>query len=202
MTPITIVKVGGSLYDLPDLGPRLDRWLRQQTGEQIILIPGGGDTADAVRGFHRTHGIDEECCHWLALRALSLNAHFLEGLLALASGRRAAEVVEDLSECSAAWEAGRTPVLDLHAFALADEGRPGCLPYRWTVTSDALAARVAAVAGARRLVLLKSVAIPASMDWNEAGKQGYVDAAFASVVREAPGLDVRAVNFRRDGARV
>jgi 5-(aminomethyl)-3-furanmethanol phosphate kinase len=190
MTPITVVKVGGSLYDIPDLGPRLNRWLREQAGERIILIPGGGDTADVVRGFHRTHGVSEERCHWLALRALSLNAHFLEGLLA------GGGVVEDLRECPTAWEAGRTPVLDLFAFALADEGRPGCLPYTWTVTSDALAARVAAVAGARRLVLLKSVAIPAGMDWDEAGKRGHVDPAFASVVRQAPGLEVRAVNFR------
>jgi aspartokinase-like uncharacterized kinase len=196
MTAITVVKVGGSLYDLSDLGPRLDRWLREQAGERIILIPGGGNTADVVRGFHRTHGVDEERCHWLALRALSLNAHFLEGLLALASGgRQVAEVVEDLSECPAAWEANRTPVLDLFAFALADEGHPGCLPHRWTVTSDALAARVAAVAGARRLVLLKSIAIPAGMAWADAARRGHVDEAFAGVVREE-GLDVRAVNFR------
>jgi aspartokinase-like uncharacterized kinase len=190
MTPITIVKVGGSLYDLPDLGPRLDRWLGEQAGERIILIPGGGDTADVVRGFHRTHGVDEERCHWLALRALSLNARFLEGLLA------GGAVVEDLEECPVAWEAGRTPVLDLFPFALADEGRPGCLPHSWTVTSDALAARAAVVAGARRLVLLKSVAIPAEMNWAEAARLGHVDEAFPGMVQEATGLEVQAVFFR------
>ncbi len=190
MTPLTVVKVGGSLYDLPDLGPRLGRWLREQAGERTILIPGGGDTADVVRGFHRTHGVGEERCHWLALRALSLNAHFLQGLVA------GGMVVEDLGECSAAWEAGRTPVLDLFAFAVADEDRVGCLPHSWTVTSDALAARVAAVAGARKLVLLKSIAIPAGMAWPEAARLGYVDGAFAGVVREAAGLEVRAIRFR------
>jgi 5-(aminomethyl)-3-furanmethanol phosphate kinase len=197
MTSITIVKVGGSLYDIPDLGPRLDRWLLEQAGERIILIPGGGYTADVVRGFHRTHGVGEERCHWLALRALSLNAHFLEGLLAQASGgRQAAEVVEDPGECPAAWQVGRTPVLDLFTFALADEVRPGCLPHSWTVTSDALAARAAAVAGAGRLVLLKSVTIPADMGWAEAARLGYVDEAFPGVVQGAAALEVRAVNFR------
>jgi aspartokinase-like uncharacterized kinase len=190
MTPITVVKVGGSLYDLPDLGPRLDRWLREQAGERFLLVPGGGATADVVRGFHRTHEVDEERCHWLALRALSLNAHFIEGLLA------GGIVVEDLGECPAAWEAGQTPVLDLHPFALADEGRPGCLPHCWTVTSDSLAARVAVVAGARRLVLLKSITIPAEMGWDEAARLGYVDGTFARVVWEAKGLEVRAILFR------
>ncbi len=197
MTPLTIVKVGGSLYDLPDLGPRLGRWLREQAGERVVLVPGGGDTADVVRGFHRTHGVGEELCHWLALRALSLNAHFLAGLLELASGgRQAAEVIEDLGACPAVWQAGRTPVLDLFAFALADEGRPGWLPHRWTVTSDSLAARVAVVAGARRLILLKSVAIPPEMGWAEAARRGHVDEAFPGVVQEAA-LEVRAILFRQ-----
>jgi aspartokinase-like uncharacterized kinase len=190
MTPITVVKVGGSLYDLPDFGPRLVRWLGQKTGERLLLIPGGGETADVVRGFHRTHGVSEERCHWLALRALSLNAHFLEGLLPRGV------VVEDLGGCPATWNSGQTPVLDLYPFALADEGRPGCLPHSWTVTSDALAARVAAVAGARTLVLLKSITIPKGMDWDEAGRQGHVDLAFAGAVRMTSALEVRAINFR------
>lgn len=190
MKPGTIVKVGGSLYDLPDLGSRLDHWLGQQAGERLLLVPGGGDTADVVRGFHRTHGVSEERCHWLALRALSLNAHFLEGLLARGV------VVEDLRACQAVWDSKQIPILYLHCFALADEGRPGCLPHRWTVTSDALAARVAAVTGARTLVLLKSITIPAGMSWEEAGRLGHVDPAFAGAVEAAPGLEVRAVNFR------
>jgi aspartokinase-like uncharacterized kinase len=193
MTLITAVKVGGSLYDLPDLGPRLDRWLRDHTGERLLLVPGGGKTADAVRDFHHTHGVSEERCHWLALRALSLNAHFLEGLLTRGV------VVKDVRDCQAAWDSGRTPVLNLFSFALSDEGRPGRLPHSWMVTSDALAARVAAVAGAGKLVLLKSVDIAAGMSWEEAGRQGFVDRAFAAVVREAPGLQVRAVNFRAGG---
>lgn len=187
---LTVVKVGGSLYDLPDLRLLLNRWLREFAGEQVLLIPGGGATADAVRGFHRTHGVNEERCHWLALRALSLNAHFLEGLL------ESGMVVEQLDECAAEWEAGRVPVLDLYAFGRADEGRPGHLEHSWRVTSDALAARVAVVAKAWRLILLKSVPIPADLDWDEAARRGYVDAAFAGVVRLAPGLKVEAINFR------
>jgi aspartokinase-like uncharacterized kinase len=191
MSPDTVIKVGGSVYDLSDLTPRLCRCL-DALRSRLLLIPGGGDTAEAVRTLHRRHGLSEEVCHWLALRALSVNAHFLAGLLECAA------VVEDLAQSPAVWHEGRLAVLDPFAFARADEARPGRLPHTWAVTSDALAARVAVVTGARRLVLLKSVTIPEGMSWQEAGRRGFVDEAFASVVGAAAGLEVRAVNLRAD----
>jgi aspartokinase-like uncharacterized kinase len=67
------------------------------------------------------------------------------------------------------------------------------LPHRWDVTSDSLAVRVAALAGARELILLKSTD-PPSADWTEAG---FVDAYFSEALRQAPrDLQVRAVNLR------
>jgi dihydroneopterin aldolase len=193
MKPIMVVKVGGSLYDLPDLGNRLRAWLDAQAEYRLLIVPGGGEMAEAVRGFHRVHGLDEERAHWLALRALGLNAHFMAWLV----GRGV--VVEELSGCQRAWEAEQRPVLDMHAFARADEKRPGRLPYSWRVTSDALAARAAVVLAASRLVLLKSAAIPPGMDWHEAGRHGYVDPAFADVVAAAPRLAVAAEHFRAAG---
>ena len=78
---LTVVKVGGSLYDLADLQSRLRAWLAERAGERVLLVPGGGATADAVREFDNRHGLGEEKAHWLALRALALNASFLLGLL-------------------------------------------------------------------------------------------------------------------------
>jgi len=190
MKPITVVKVGGSLYDLPDLGTRLRVWLDAQSDSRLLIVPGGGDTAEAVRGFHHIHGLDEERAHWLALRALGLNAHFMAWLV------ERSVVVEDQSGCERAWGMEMRPVLDMHAFACADEKRPGRLPYSWRVTSDALAARVAIVLGASRLVLLKSVVLPSEMSWEEASQRGYVDAAFPAVVGEATRLEVEAIDFR------
>ena len=74
---VVVVKVGGSLYDLPDLGSRLRAWLTEQcAGDDVVLVPGGGGTADVIRHFDRVHGLGEETSHWLALRALTLNAQF------------------------------------------------------------------------------------------------------------------------------
>jgi aspartokinase-like uncharacterized kinase len=183
---LTVVKVGGSLYDLPDLGPRLRAWLRSLSGP-VLLVPGGGAAVDVVREQDRRHGLGEEVSHWLALRALTFNALSLQALLP-----GAALVAQPAMNPSA------LTILDAHAFALADEGRGGYLPHTWEVTGDSIAARAAVVAEARQLVLLKSVPIPSGMTWEEAGRLGLVDRWLAHVLRAAPHLEVRAVNLRAE----
>jgi 5-(aminomethyl)-3-furanmethanol phosphate kinase len=188
-----IVKVGGSLYDWPDLAARLRDWLRPFRHRRIplLVVPGGAATADVVRRFDRDHRLGEETAHWLALRALALNAHFLAALLPDAA------VVEAPEAAARLGPHGRLPVLDGHAFARADDRNPGRLPHTWAVTSDSLAARVADVGAARGLVLLKSVTVPAGMDWAEAARRGFVDEHFPEVLaRRATAFEVSAVNLR------
>jgi 5-(aminomethyl)-3-furanmethanol phosphate kinase len=192
LAPI-VVKVGGSLYDWPDLAARLSDWVRPfvRQGTPLLVVPGGGPTADAIRRFDRDHGLGEETAHWLALRALTLNAHVLAALLP------GAAVVETPEDAARLGPRRLLTVLDAHAFARDDERRPGRLPHTWAVTSDSLAARVADVAGARRLVLLKSVTVPGGMDWAEAARCGFVDELFAQVLaRRATPFAVSAVNLR------
>jgi aspartokinase-like uncharacterized kinase len=187
-----VVKVGGSLFDLPDLGPRLRRWLEGTSGG-VLLVPGGGDAADVVRAFDRRHVLGEERSHWLALCALSLNARFLAALLP------GAEVIADIAAWARVAGSASVAVLDAHAFVLADDGRPGALPHRWEVTSDCVAARAAVVAGCRRLTLLKSTDLPADTDWTAAGRLGLVDTHFVRVVGPEK-VEVRWVNFRAWGS--
>jgi aspartokinase-like uncharacterized kinase len=183
-----VVKVGGSLFDLPELGPRLRRWLATLPTEKIVLVPGGGRMADVVRDLDQRHRLGEETAHWLALRTLTLHAEFLATLVDNAA------VVTDLGACPALWNQGRLPVLDGFAFARTDHGRPGSLPHSWAVTSDSLAARVARVLDARELILLKSMTIPEPTDWREAGRRGWVDVFFAAAIGAE--LAVRSINFR------
>jgi aspartokinase-like uncharacterized kinase len=185
---LTVAKVGGSLYDWPDLGPRLRQWLAERRSETVVLVPGGGGMADVIRDLDRRHGLGEERAHWLALRALSLNAHFLADLL---PGARVIDDLEALPCQTGVW------ILDPHAFARADECRHSageCLPHHWDATSDSVAARVARVLGARRLILLKSISVGADHDWTEAARRGLVDPLFARLL--PPGLEVEAVNLR------
>ena len=166
-----VVKVGGSLYDHPGLGPGLRAYL-DALGGPVLLVPGGGGMADAVRGLDRTHRLGEDAAHWIALRSLTVAASFLRTLVP------------------------RHPVLDAHEFLSRDRGAQGALPASWAVTSDSVAARAAAVGKAERLVLLKSIDVPAGTPWEEAASRGWVDAYFPRAV-EAAEFRIEAVNFRR-----
>src|SRR5262245_29747353 len=146
MSHLQAVKVGGSLYDLADLGARLTRWLQCNGCERVMLVPGGGKAADWVRELDRDHQLGEEAAHWLALRMLQVNAHFLARLLP------GARVV------SSPLDSAPLTILDALAFARDDEMRSGHLPHLWEATSDSLAIRVATLASAHEVVLLKSVA--------------------------------------------
>jgi aspartokinase-like uncharacterized kinase len=187
-----VVKVGGSLFDLPDLGARLRGFLRELAAPNVILVPGGGPTADVVRRLDVCHRLGEESAHLLALRALTVNAHFLTAVL---SPPRPV-MVSGWEGAGDTWKASGTTVLDAYRFMEADEGRPGALPPTWEVTSDSVAARLAVIAGARHLFLLKSVTLPPGLDWLEAGRRGLVDGFFAHVLAAASDLVIRCVNLR------
>src|ERR1051325_5490791 len=81
MSDCCVVKVGGSLFDLPDLRQRMQRFLGDLDAQRVLLVPGGGAAADVVRALDRVHGLGEEASHWLALQAMSVNARFLGALL-------------------------------------------------------------------------------------------------------------------------
>jgi 5-(aminomethyl)-3-furanmethanol phosphate kinase len=183
-----VVKVGGSLFDLPDLGPRLQGWLDQCGDRPVLLVPGGGAVVDAVRQLDRCHELGDERAHWLALRGLRLNAYFLASLLP------GTPVIEMPEETVTQKSAGSRGILDPFSFALADEGRPGALPHSWSVTSDSIAARAALAIRPSELVLLKSVECAESSSWEEAARHGWVDRFFPGAVC---GISrIRVINFR------
>ena len=183
MSAAKIVKVGGSLFELPDLCARLSNWLEQEPHERIILVPGGGAAANVIRDLDRTHQLGEEAAHWLALRMLQVNAHFLASLLP-----EARVVATPL-------DAGRLSILDGLAFSQDDESQSARLPHLWDATSDSLAVRAAIVAHAHELVLLKSLGWDGP-DWAAAARAGVVDGHFPRIMQQAPGLRVRVVNLR------
>ena len=185
---LVVVKVGGSLFDLPNLGAYVKRWL-DCLASPALIVPGGGPLVDALRELDQRHKLGEETCHWLALRAMSLNAFFLSKVL------DDVELIKDLSGWQAATSKGRLAILDAYPFAVEDESQAGCLPHHWAVTSDSIAARVAAVFGALTLVLLKAVDLPKDANWAEAERLGIVDPYFRKAL--TPTVSPRLVNFRQ-----
>ena len=193
-----VVKVGGSLFDHPRLGPGLRTYLDSLAPVEVILVAGGGKVVDAVRELDRVHGLGEEASHWLALRAMGVMGDVLERIIdpnPLPAAERGLQTPTSLL-VKGAGGLGRRRVLDSLAFAREDDSRPGALPHSWEVTSDSIAARAAVVYGAERFVLLKSVDVPPGTPWKEAAARGGVDPHFPRVVAGAA-FAVEVVNFRR-----
>jgi 5-(aminomethyl)-3-furanmethanol phosphate kinase len=139
-----VVKVGGGL--LRDEGPEgLGRACAEATEiaahRPVLVVPGGGPFADAVRAVDEQVGLDDATAHALALRAMDQLGVLLRRLLP------AAELLAELVEPRG---------LALLQAAPAFAGRPD-VPESWTVTSDSLAVLAAAAIGADEAVLLKSV---------------------------------------------
>jgi 5-(aminomethyl)-3-furanmethanol phosphate kinase len=189
--PPVILKVGGSLFDWPDLPARLSSHLAQRRagGRRLVLLAGGGRAADLVRELDRTFGLGDLEAHRLALRSLDLTAHALAGLVP------GLDVVEELPALAGVWNQGRIPVLAPRRWLDEVDARSAdALPPSWDVTSDAIAARVASVLGAEELVLLKSAPLPAGSHRREAARLGLVDPVFPDVSRSLE--HVVYLNFR------
>jgi 5-(aminomethyl)-3-furanmethanol phosphate kinase len=139
-----VVKVGGGL--LRDEGLAGLRRGCAEVNElarkrPVLVVPGGGPFADAVRAIDEQVGLTDGVAHALALRAMDQLGAMLAPLLA------AAEPLSDLVAPRA---------LGLLAVAPAFAGRPE-VPESWAVTSDSLAVLAAGAIGADEAVLLKPV---------------------------------------------
>jgi aspartokinase-like uncharacterized kinase len=142
--PDAVLKVGGSLSRRPAALRRLMSVLAMAARRRTLLVvPGGGPFADAVRRADRRFRLDASSSHWMAILAMDQYAYLLA---ALAPGAR---MVAGPTQV----EAGRLNVLA--ASSWLRDADP--LPHSWAVTSDSIAAWVARRLRAKRLVLLKDV---------------------------------------------
>jgi aspartokinase-like uncharacterized kinase len=190
---LRVVKLGGSLLDLPDLSYRMNCWLGEQPVGSNVIVVGGGIWAEAVRTIDLVHKMDEVAAHWLCIRAMSISAHLAATLLDLPVVDERSELMTNRSHCS-------NCVFDTHRFLKHDEpSLPGTpLPHGWHVTSDSIAARLADTLAADELVLLKSTLPRAPFDLASAIAQKLVDPWFpqaAQSLKRVRVVDLRAPNF-------
>ena len=140
-----VVKVGGSLGRgtcLPELGARLAELGRRH---RLLVVPGGGVFADAVRDQDEKFGLRSGTAHWMAILAMDQYGHLLADLMP------GCALVRTLGDARARLaREGVTVLLPSEPLRRAD-----ALPHSWSVTSDSIAAWLTGQVGARLLVLLK-----------------------------------------------
>lgn len=169
---VWVVKVGGSLLGSPELEKWLGLFAKFSDGN-IIIVPGGGVFADAVRDAQKVSKISDKCAHKLAVLAMDQFGLLLANMNAdLAIARTEMEVDERI------WQ-HRCIVWLPSQMVLADD----TIAQSWDVTSDSIAAWMAEKMNAQQLVLLKS-------DKPDGGKlslrmmseNGIIDEAFSDFV--------------------
>ena len=76
-----VLKVGGSLAEYPTSLKRLCRKLAVFAKDhKILIVPGGGTFADAVRDFDKTHGLSSTVAHKMAILAMDQFGLFLSDI--------------------------------------------------------------------------------------------------------------------------
>ncbi|MCX7627060.1 MAG: uridylate kinase [Methylophilaceae bacterium] len=163
-----VVKLGGSLLGTPELQDWLDVLVSEGDG-RVVVVPGGGPFADAVRTAQRVVGFGDAIAHQMALLAMEQYGLMLKGMqpaLAVATS--------ELAIAERGWQ-HRAMVWLPSQMVMGDE----TIPKSWEVTSDSLAAWLAAKLEASHLILVKHAGrlgdvMPAAL----LSAAGVLDAAF------------------------
>lgn len=138
------IKFGGSLLTRADWPERLERLVRAVDGPWCLVV-GGGPVVEGLRTLDAVRRQPAETMHGLAIRGMSITARLVAetlGLPLLPDPRAAAT---------------NSGVIDAHTWL--EQGLLDTLPADWSVTSDSIAAVVAATIR-QPLLLAKSVSPP------------------------------------------
>jgi 5-(aminomethyl)-3-furanmethanol phosphate kinase len=172
-SPLAVVKLGGSHAT----GPYLKDWLAAIAAEagSIVIVPGGGPFADAVRTAQASMGFNDPAAHAMAMMAMTQFGCALRSLnptLTLAASRSA--ILRALKD-------GKVPVWSPGPMA-----RAAALPETWDLTSDSLAAWLAGALGAGRLLLLKHGRFEGvAIDAHDLAARGVVDPLFPRYLKDS-----------------
>ena len=142
MAPV-VVKLGGSFA----FSQVLIDWIGAlaSCAGSVVIVPGGGPFADAVRRAQVRMGFDDRAAHEMSLLAMEQYGRALVSFNDLLSP---AETIEIIIRCLAA--RGVPVWMPMRMVSAAADIAPS-----WTVTSDSLAAWLCSQIGADRLFLVK-----------------------------------------------
>jgi aspartokinase-like uncharacterized kinase len=142
-----VLKIGGSLMNYPiELSTLLKTIEGHANHHRILLVPGGGQFADAVLRIQESLSFSDDTAHWMAIMAQD---QFGAVLIDLLSSKYTKADINEFTNSNAA---GLFVLLPFSYIREADD-----LPHTWDVTSDSIALWVGKKTGSEIVILVKSV---------------------------------------------
>ena len=143
---MSVIKIGGALSGVPGaLSSVCSAVSAAASNHRILVVPGGGPFADAVRQYDRSAGLSPDAAHWMAILAMDQYAHVL------AQEMPGALLLDEPGAVFQVLKPGRVAVLMPSRWMRSAD----VLPHSWDVSSDSIAAFIAGALDAARLILIK-----------------------------------------------
>jgi len=139
--------VGGSLADDPASLTRLCQELGALAkAYRIAVVPGGGEFADTVRKLDKTYSLSNTAAHKMAILAMDQYGFLLSDITPKSYVSRSLEEISNSAR-------GTLPILLPSKLLFSEDP----LEHSWDVTSDTIAAYIAQLLHAEKLVLVTDV---------------------------------------------
>lgn len=148
MNIINLVKIGGSLIKYPRKLRELCRLLGDLSRVyKLIVVPGGGEIVDIIRKYYLELELSDDSTHWMAILAMDQYGIMLSDMIP--NSKPTALIKRSLLYCK------RKTLPIILPFRYIYKVDP--LKHSWDITSDSIAAYIAKILGADRLILVKDV---------------------------------------------
>ena len=145
---VAVVKIGGSLLSYPEKLRTLCVKLSEVSKKhKLIIIPGGGEFADAVRHTDKLFNLSSVASHRMAILGIDQYGFLLSDLMPHSY------VINQLENVKRIWDLGKLPIFLPSNFLFSEDP----LENSWDVTSDSIAVYIAAQLHANRVVLVTDV---------------------------------------------
>jgi len=142
-----VLKVGGSLAEDPASLAMLCQELSVLAkAHRIVIVPGGGKFADTVRKLDKTYNISDVVAHKMAILAMDQYGLFLSDVT---PSSYVSYVLKEINNSVN----GMLPIFLPSKLMFSKDP----LEHSWDVTSDTIAAYIAGVLHAKKLVLVTDV---------------------------------------------
>jgi aspartokinase-like uncharacterized kinase len=174
-----VIKIGGSLQESDCLTEWLNCLIEYGAG-RVVIVPGGGKYADAVRQDQIENGFDDVKAHKLALLAMEQYAQLFSSIVP------ELQCVSDLDSINSCLHNNQVPVWLPYKMIEGEKE----IPASWEAGSDALAIWLAKQLNSNSVILVKSVKLPEHFSSvKELAGLGLID-KFSTVLLEQSNLSL------------